>query len=402
MNAPVKFELDPVPRTVRSAVAAERLPALVVDRDAVDANAADMLRRAGGTPIRVASKSLRIPGLISYILSKPGFQGVLAYTLPEALMLYAEGVSDDILVAYPTADDAAVAELAADAGARAAIAIMVDSAEQLPALARHASEEAPLRVCLDVDASWKPVPGVHIGTLRSPTHSPRQAADLARAVDSTPGLRVIGVMMYEGHIAGVGDAGSGPRGAAIRLMQKLSRKELAKRRAKVVAAVEAAVGKLELVNGGGTGSLESTCAESAVTEAAAGSGFVGPTLFDNYRAFTPTPASWFLLPVVRRPKKDTVTVAGGGRIASGPAGTDRLPSPSFPSGLTYSPDEGPGEVQTPLTGDAARTLHIGDPVWFRHVKAGETAEHANIAIVVAGGAIIDRWDTYRGKGLIYS
>lgn len=392
-----------VPRpSVRAAVADREAPFSVLDLDAALANTADLVRRASGTPVRLATKSVRIRPLISRLLECEGIEGLLAYHLGEALWLVDEQVSDDILVAYPTADDAAVAELAADAGARAAIAIMVDSAEQLPALARHASDEAPLRVCLDVDASWKPVPGVHIGTLRSPTHSPRQAADLARAVDSTPGLRVIGVMMYEGHIAGLGDAGTGPRGVAIRLMQKLSRKELAKRRAKVVAAVEAAVGKLELVNGGGTGSLESTCAESAVTEAAAGSGFVGPTLFDNYRAFTPTPASWFLLPVVRRPKKDTVTVAGGGRIASGPAGTDRLPSPSFPSGLSYAPDEGPGEVQTPLTGDAARTLHIGDPVWFRHVKAGETAEHANVAIVVADGAIIDRWDTYRGKGLIYS
>ena len=59
-------------------------------------------------------------------------------------------------------------------------------------------------------------------------------------------------------------------------------------------------------------------------------------------------------------------------------------------------------MQTPLTGDAAHTLRIGAPVWFRHTKAGETAEHANVAIVVSDGAIIGRWATYRGKGLIYS
>ncbi|WP_295628847.1 alanine racemase [uncultured Corynebacterium sp.] len=402
MNASDPTRTDPVPRSVRDAVADVRLPALVVDLDAVDANADDLVRRAGGTPIRLASKSVRIPELMSHVLAKPGFQGVLAYTLPEALMLFSEGVTDDILVAYPTADDVAVAELAADASARAAIAIMVDSAEQLPALARHASEDAPLRVCLDVDASWKPVPGVSIGTLRSPTHSPRQAAALARAVDATPGLKTIGVMMYEGHIAGVGDDVPGPRGIAIRLMQKLSRKELAKRRAKVVAAVENAVGPLELVNGGGTGSLESTCAESAVTEAAAGSGLVAPALFDTYRAFTPTPASWFVMPVVRRPRKNTVTVAGGGRIASGPAAPDRMPTPTFPAGLEYAKDEGPGEVQTPLTGPAAASLHLGDRVWFRHTKAGETAEHGNEVVVVSGGAIVGRWATYRGKGLIYT
>lgn len=378
------------------------MPALVVDLDAVDANADDLLRRAAGKPIRVASKSARIQGVLTHLLAKPGFQGILSFALAEALMLYSEGVCDDILVAYPTVDEQALGELAADAGARAAIAVMVDSAEQLPLLARYASPEAPLRICLDVDASWRPVPGVHIGTLRSPTRSPRQAATLARAVAATPGLNVIGVMMYEGQIAGVGDAGRGLRDFGIRVMQKLSRKELASRRAKVVAAVEAAVGPLELVNGGGTGSLESTCAEDAVTEAAAGSGFVAPTLFDNYRAFTLTPASWFVLPVVRRPGRDTVTVAGGGRIASGPASDSRLPSAVFPPDLVFAKDEGPGEVQTPLTGSAARTLDIGDQVWFRHAKAGETAEHADEAIVVSGGRIIGHWATYRGKGLMFT
>lgn len=378
------------------------LPAVVVDLEAVESNARDMLRRANGTPIRVASKSIRIPQLISHVLAFPGFQGVLAYSLAEALYLFREGISDDIVVAYPTLDARAISALADDDAARAAICVMVDRPEHLQALASSASENAPIRVCMDVDASFRPLPGVHIGTLRSNLFSPKQAAAFARRIVTQPELQLAGIMMYEGHIAGVGDAGNSPRARAIRLMQAVSRKELAKRRAKVVAAVEKVAGPLEFVNGGGTGSLESTCAEAAVTEAAAGSGFLAPTLFDNYRAFNLRPASWFVLPTTRRPKKGVVTVSGGGRIASGPAGADRLPTPWYPTGLRYAAEEGPGEVQTPLLGKAANAISLGDPVWFRHAKAGEIAEHTQEVIAVRGGDIIAHWPTYRGKGLIFT
>lgn len=144
-------------------------------------------------------------------------------------------------------------------------------------------------------------------------------------------------------------------------MQAASKKKLAKRRAKVVAAVEKVAGPLEFVNGGGTGSLESACDEAAVTEAAAGSGFLAPTLFDNYRAFNLRPASWFVLPATRRPKKGVVMVSGGGRIASGPAGDDRLPTPWYPTDLRYVAEEGPGEVQTPMLGKTSDAMSLRDP-----------------------------------------
>lgn len=82
------------PQTARPPLATDTLlnctslPAVVVDLTAVEANARDMLRRANGMPIRVASKSIRIPQLISHVLAFPGFQGVLAYSLAEALYLF--------------------------------------------------------------------------------------------------------------------------------------------------------------------------------------------------------------------------------------------------------------------------------------------------------------------------
>ena len=70
--------------------------------DAWDANAADLVRRANGVPIRVASKSLRSRDLIRDVLKREGFSGVLALTLPEALWLVGTDVTDDVLVGYPT------------------------------------------------------------------------------------------------------------------------------------------------------------------------------------------------------------------------------------------------------------------------------------------------------------
>lgn len=206
-------------------------------------------------------------------------------------------------------------------------------------------------------------------------------------------------MAYEGQIAGVGDnaPGSVVRRTMVRAMQRTSRAELAGRRAAIVSAVRE-VAPLEFVNGGGTGSLESTSAEDAITETAAGSGLYGPALFDTYRNFQPRPAAFFVLSVVRRPGPGIATVLGGGWIASGAAGKDRLPTPAWPTGLALTDAEGAGEVQTPLTGDAADALSIGSRVWFRHTKAGELCEHVDALHLVEGSTITETVPTYRGEG----
>ena len=311
-----------VPRreALNRATAALEPPFAVLDLDAFDRNAADLLRRAGGKPVRLASKSVRCRALIERALGA-GLQGILAFTLPEALWLAGHG-HDDLVVAYPTVDRAALRELAA--GPRDRVTVMVDCAEHLE-LACAAVREAgagPLRVCLDVDAGWWPLRGrLKIGARRSPVHTPEQAAELARAVVARPELELDGLLSYEAHIAGLGDRPPGRplMGTAIRAMQRASARELAGRRAAVVEAVRA-VAPLRFVNGGGTGSIERTAAEAAVTEVAAGSGLYGPTLFDAYGAFHPEPAALFALPVVRRPDDRTATLLGGGYPASGAAG----------------------------------------------------------------------------------
>ena len=376
-------------------------PLAVVDLQAFRANADDLARRAGGRPIRLASKSVRSRRLVAEALAHPGFHGVLAYSLAEAIWLVRTGTCDDVLVAYPTVDRGALRELASDPQLLQAITLMVDDEAHLrlaasalrTATSRHPAGAGPVRVCLDVDASLR-LGRVHLGVRRSPVHTPQDAARLAERVRAHRELRLVGVMFYEAQVAGLPD--SSP---AVRLVKQRSLRDLAERRSAVVAAVEHACGHpVELVNGGGTGSLEATAADPAVTELTAGSGLYCPTLFDGYRAFAARPAAWFALPVVRRPADDVATCFSGGYIASGPVGHAREPRPVAPSGLQLLRTEGAGEVQTPVRGEAAGRLAVGDRVWFRHAKAGELCERFDRLHLVEGDRVVDEAPTYRGEG----
>ncbi len=377
-------------------------PLALVDLDAFDRNAADLTRRAAGRPIRVATKSLRCRYLIERALARPGYRGLMCYSLPEALWLHAAGTGDDLLVAYPTVDRTALRALAAGERARRQITIMVDSAEQLDVVDRALGDGHPeIRVCLELDVSWRPLAGrplVHIGTRRSPLFTPRQAAGFAEAIIRRPGFRLVGVMGYEGQIAGLGDAPPGHpvRSRLIRVIQGRSAAELSQRRAEAVRLIEGLT-SMEFVNGGGTGSLESTAVDASVTELTAGSGLVGPTLFDAYRRFRPQPALVFALPVVRRPGPGIATLFAGGYVASGTGTRDRLPRPYLPAGLALTGVEGAGEVQTPVRGAAADRLRPGDRVWLRHAKAGELAERFTQYHVLEGGHVT-AVPTYRGEG----
>jgi D-serine deaminase-like pyridoxal phosphate-dependent protein len=378
-------------------------PIMVVDLDAFDANADDLVRRAGGTPIRVASKSVRVPDLLRRVLARDGFRGVLAYTLAEALWLEEQGVSDDILVGYPTVDRAALARLVASPTAAARIALMVDDVAHLDVVdSVRASQAVPVRVAIDVDAGLR-VGRQHVGPKRSPLYDASDVVALAGTIQARHGFRLVGAMTYEGQVAGVQDEvpTRRARSVVVRRIKSLSLTQLEVRRREVADALRAAGAELELWNGGGTGSVETTAKDPVVTEVAAGSGLLAPTLFDHYQSFTARPAAFFGQPVTRRPSPEVATVHGGGLIASGPAGKDRAPTPWAPAGLHLTGLEGAGEVQTPLTGHPAGLLAIGDLVWFRHAKSGELFEHTNTVQLLSGSRFTEEVLTYRGHGLAF-
>ncbi|UQX89141.1 amino acid deaminase/aldolase [Jatrophihabitans telluris] len=372
-------------------------PLAALDLPAMTRNAHDLVRRAGGVPIRVASKSVRCRAVLERVLAMDGFAGVMAYSLAEAIWLSRGGVSD-ILVGYPTALRGSLVELASDAGLVGAITVMIDDVAQLEfiaatiagAKARAGAALPPIRICLDIDASLR-VGKAHLGVRRSPIRTPDQAAALARDAVRL-GFVVVGVMFYEAQIAGLPD--SSP---AVRVVKRRSAQELAIRRSAVVAAVRATGIELEFVNSGGTGSLEISAEDPAVTEVTAGSGLYASTLFDGYDAFNPDPAMFFALPVVRRPTRDIATLFGGGYIASGPTKKSRQPLP-VEDGFALLGTEGAGEVQTPLRGPSAELLRVGDRVWLRHAKAGELLERFDRVHLVQGSSVVQTVPSYRGEG----
>jgi len=392
----------------RRALAGERLPAAIVDLDAFDANVARLAApvRAANKRLRIATKSLRCPALIARAAERAGdvVHGLMTYDARETAA-YARDFAElvgaparDLLLAYPTVQPADAAALA-DANTRARAAAVVDDAAQLlplAAAARAAGTRIP--VVVDVDMSWRPLAPLHVGVRRSPLRDAAAVVGLARAVAAEPALVFDGVMGYEAQIAGVQDAA--PHAAwqnpLKRALKAGSRPAVARTRAAVVAALRAAGLPPSVVNGGGTGSADWSAGDGALTELTVGSGFLAGHLFDHYAALALAPALFFALQATRRPTARMVTCHGGGFIASGPGGADRLPAPAFPVGARLLPLEGAGEVQTPLALPDGVSVALGDPVFFRPAKSGELAEHFDEYLLVRGDRIEARAPTYRG------
>lgn len=378
---------DAVQRGWDTATAGRTAPLVVLDLDAYEANAADLVRRAAGRPIRVASKSLRCRWVLDDVLRRDGFAGVMGYAVPEAVWLVREGVRD-VYVAYPSVDVAALTDVATDDDVRREVTVTVDSVEHVRWLRDTLGGRVRgLGVAVDVDASVR-LGRAHLGVRRSPIRTPAQALAVVRAAAGV-GLEVRGLMFYDAQVAGLPDS------PAVRLLKKRSVAELVERRAAVVDAVRSEA-DLHFVNGGGTGSLHTFADDTAVTELAAGSGLYAPTLFDGYDAFSPRPAMAFAVPVVRRPGRGLVTGFGGGYVASGQPGWSRVPSP-VRRGFSLLRSEAAGEVQTPVEGDVDG-LALGDRVWLRGAKAGELLERFDALHLVRGDVLVDTVPTYRGEG----
>jgi D-serine deaminase-like pyridoxal phosphate-dependent protein len=384
-------------------LAGERLPAALVDLEAFERNVDRLFSTARGKRIRVATKSIRCPSLVKRIAERAGdrWSGLMTYAAAEMAWLAKQGYRD-LLLAYPTVqpEDTALLAEANVGGAKAAV--VIDSAEHLPPLAAAAARAGTtIPVVIDVDLSYRPLGGtIHLGVRRSPLRGVEEVVELAARAASTAHLAFHGVMGYEAQIAGVTDAGpfAAWQNPAKRAIKRLSRPRVAELRAAIARALAARGLAPALFNGGGTGSLSWSIEEEALTEVTVGSGFLDSQLFDYYRDLALDPAAWFALQVVRKPGPGLVTCHGGGYVASGQPGEDRLPRPALPEGLSLLPLEGAGEVQTPLQVDGEVEPALGDPVLFRHAKAGELAEHFNEYLLVRGEEVEERAPTYRGLG----
>lgn len=381
------------------AFADQILPLAYVDMDFLDENIANIISRCGNKTVRIATKSIRSVEIIQYLLSaSPVIQGVMCYSAGEMVYLASHGV-DDLLLAYPTAQAKTLRPLIELSLQGKTISIMVDCVEQLEVINAIAAElNVEVNICIDVDMSMA-LPGIHFGVKRSPINSLEKLTNFCLQLEKFSYLKVDGLMGYEAQIAGLVDAMPGQqlKNLMVRYLKKRSIKQIKKRRQEAVQFLQQKGHSLGFVNGGGTGSLESTREEDWVTEITVGSGFYNPHLFDNYQNFTLLPAAGFALEVCRQPEQKIVTCHGGGYIASGATGNEKQPSPYLPEGIALLNQEGAGEVQTPILCNNQK-LHVGDMVFFRHSKAGELCERFNQLHCLRHGKLTHTVSTYRGDG----
>jgi D-serine deaminase-like pyridoxal phosphate-dependent protein len=384
----------------RDIFAGRRMPFAYVDLDLLDENARQVLARAQGKRIRIASKSVRCVAVLRRLLAMDErFQGIMCFTAREAVYLAGLGF-DDLLIGYPAVHADDLAEVAQATAKGAHITLMVDSLEHVEQAERVARERGVrLPLCLELDMSLD-VPGLHFGVWRSPLRTVARARPVVERIAASDAVWLDGVMGYEAQIAGLGDAvpGQRMRSALVRQLKRRSAREVARRRGELVRLLDALGVKPRFVNGGGTGSMRTTGAEAAVTEITVGSGFYSPGLFDLYQDFRYQPAAGYAIEIVRQPAPHLYTCLGGGYTASGAAGPDKLPKPYLPAGARLLPLEGAGEVQTPIAYDGPETLGLGDPIFLRHSKAGELCERFTHLLLVAEGQIAGEVTTYRGDG----
>lgn len=375
-------------------------PYAFVDLDLFDENVKQIAKRAGNKTIRIASKSVRCVELLRRTLAAdPIYQGTMCFTTLEAVWLSQEGFND-LLIGYPSWHAGQVAQACAEIAKGKTITFMVDLPEHVQQLNKIGKENnVSIPICIDLDMS-SDYPGLHFGVWRSSVRSKEDALKLWDIIKSCPNVSLTGIMGYEAQIAGVGDnwPGKTAMNTVVKFLKGLSVKEIAKRRGDTVKALTEAGASLKVVNGGGTGSLEWTIQEPWVTEVTVGSGLYNSGLFDNYTNFRHYPSAAYAVEIVRQPKPNLYTCHGGGYTASGAAGKDKLPIPYLPTGGLLLDQEGAGEVQTPIVYNGPEKLHLGDPMYLRHSKAGELCERFKELLLVSNGKIVGTAPTYRGQG----
>ncbi len=385
----------------RDALRGVSLPAAFVDVEMLDDNIRVIAGRVShGKTLRVASKSVRCVWALRRVFeASKVYQGIMAFHPREAVFLAAEGF-DDILLGYPTVREIDVKACCEWIAKGKTIIFMIDHAEHVRILGSIAKAQGvTVPVCIDVDMS-SAFPGMWFGVRRSAVRSEAELAPILDAVKATPNVRLHGLMGYEAQVAGLGDKNPA-RGLGNMLIPTLKRKSMGEYRARRKECVEYIRSRgfeLPLVNGGGTGSIESTCEEEVCTEVTTGSGFYTPTLFDYYDSFKHHPAAGYAIEIVRRPMDGMVTCNGGGYVASGGLGADKLPKVFLPEGAALLDGEGAGEVQTPVTYEGPEKLELGDPIFMRHAKAGELCERFNVLLQIEGGKVVGQIPTYRGQG----
>lgn len=227
-------------------------PFLAVDLDRLEANIVRMREAILGRGVRWRPhvKAIRSPAIARRLL-EAGATGITCATIGEAEAMAGGGIGD-ILIANQVVPRGAIERLAT-LNATASVAASVDDAANAAELAEAAtSTGVTIPVVIEVD----------IGIGRAGVVPGRPVVELARALSARPGLRLQGVMGWEGHATAIPDHAAKQTAVADAVRQLVDS-----------AAAARAVGiPMPVVSCGGTGTYWMTAACPGVTEIQAGGG----------------------------------------------------------------------------------------------------------------------------------
>jgi len=225
-------------------------PALWVDLDALDSNTSKMyaLAKSHWVRWRPHVKASKSPNLAKRLL-EGGAQGITCAKVSEAEAMVAGGITD-ILIANEVVGQTKISRLVKLAE-NAKICVACDSLENIQdisAAAVTASQSIDILVDINVGANRCGV-------------TPDNAPKLAAAVTDLPGVRLRGLMGYEGHVMG---------------MQPEDKEAASSQAADILAeakhALESAGFHVEILSGGGSGNYWHAASLGSINELQAGGG----------------------------------------------------------------------------------------------------------------------------------
>jgi D-serine deaminase-like pyridoxal phosphate-dependent protein len=265
-------------------------PALLVDLDALEQNIARMAAFFADKPasVRPHSKTHKCPQIAQRQLAA-GAIGITCAKVSEAEVMAQAGVRD-ILVANQVTGAPKIDRLTDLAGG-CDLMVAVDDAANVRQLSTACQiKGVKLRVLVEVD----------VGMGRCGVQAGQPALDLARQVATAPGLRLEGLMGYEGHLVLVGDAAERARRV----------REAFEPLAETAALLEQDGLPVRIVSGGGSGTYDVTGTLPFITEVQ-----VGSYVFMD-RTYSPVrpefePSLTLLATVVSRPVPERVVVDAG-------------------------------------------------------------------------------------------
>lgn len=326
-------------------VADIQTPALILDLDAMERNQARMTDffKTTAAKLRPHTKTHRTPALAKIQIAT-GAQGICCGNLGEAEVMVRAGIRDVLVTKeiVQLQELALAAELARDSE----LMVVVDNAEIASKLSQAAVKSgARVRVLMEVDVRLNRA-GVAVG---------EPAAQLARQLNVMPGLRLEGVMGYEGSMHNL-DAAQRERACRESVAKLLD----------TVARIERAGIPVKIVSVGASSTYRTAATIPGVTEIQPGSYLTGDARYAAEWSDFECAIS-VLTTIVSRPLPNVITTDAGLKKITSDAG---LPLVKHEPGLTCA---ALNEEHCILKrGASARDIQVGEKLELIPFHGGTT------------------------------